>query len=382
MPSPLTVNDYDRAEAAALASAPNLVIAQVSSVVFDRIGYPMRIREDRAAVRYVDVMHETRFAHNIDSMLGGLTDAELELLVKVNLRVADLTGRLYGQRSFTTGSAARALVMLRNIETLYGDRKLTVLEVGPGSGYLGAFLILKGHKYVATDVTQAMYLYQNHLWGDLLGDRFHELATEDADVGGLLSSEGPVGVHIPWWKYLTLHTSERLFPVDVVTASHVLCEMPVDGRAYTIRLARRLLDGGGEHAAFVFEGWGAEGTAEPWNVTSQFWQAGFIVRHDSTLVTVVEPWPVQHDFSKARRALRLARRALLRNMGLPVSSPRPPVTQAPWVEEAVRSADAARATQRRHGSAQVTEALKSALGTQNLMSPDERFAAFVGRSYV
>jgi hypothetical protein len=384
----LSVNEYDRAEADAVERTPNIVIQQVGSVMFDRIGYPMRVKTDRAVSRYVDVMHETRFEHDIDVLLGGLTDGEVDLLLAVNKTVADMTKRLYGQRLFTTGSAVRALIMLRNFQMLYGDRKLTVLEVGPGSGYLGAMLMLRGHKYVSTDVTQAMYVYQNHLWNYILPGRFHELVTEDGDIGELLSSDGPIGIHIPWWKYLSLFGLPQLFKVDVVTANHVLCEMPPGGRAYTIKLARRLLDEGVLGPAFVFEGWGAyEGwgtsaTVTPYTVTSLFKEIGYALRFDDMRLTVLEPVPVVNKKrSLATRISRRGRREIRQLLGRRPTPIRPRAEPVTRVTEAISKGRLDYAGKKKHNSIEVASLLKSALQLPSLETPNEQFYKFISPNY-
>ena len=57
-------------------------------------------------------------------------------------------------------------LLYRTVQTkIYQFAKTNIynsLEIGPGSGYLGALIMQQGWKYYSTEVTQAFYLYQNH----------------------------------------------------------------------------------------------------------------------------------------------------------------------------------------------------------------------------
>lgn len=373
----LTVQEYDAAEHCALLTMPNRIIEQSGSVVFAKSGYPTYIYDDRAAARYVDVMHENRFENDVDGFLGGLTGEELDLVLQVNRTVAEFTKERYGRSLFATGSLIRAINVLRHIRYLFPNSKPTVLEIGPGSGYLGALLLLRGHRYIATDVTQAMYVYQNHLWNYIATGRVHEMATEEADIGDLLEKEGPFAVHIPWWKYLTLFTLPDLFGVNVVTANHTLCEMPEFGRAYTIRLAAKLLPQSSPEGIFIFENWGRD-AVHPVHVYLQFRQAGFELKHDDNRVTVLTLGTGNRELSqiekwRARFQTRV-QRLLRRRPSVPGSFVRAGGSLERLIAEGRRVTDA----NVRHSSADVISGLKQTLGLSSLITPDEQFAKFVG----
>ncbi len=341
-------------------------------------GYPMRVQDDRALGRYVDVTHENRLERDVDELLGGLTEEELDLVVRINHVVAAFTEKIYGRKLFATGSLIRAINVLRHIQGLNPGRKLTVLEIGPGTGYLGGLLLLRGHNYVATDVTQAMYIYQNHLWNHLAPGKVHDLATVDAKIAGLLSGNGPCAVHIPYWKYLALFDEETPpFRVDLVTANHVLCEMPEYGRAYTIRLARRLVSTEPGAHVFVFEGWGYP-TVHPVHVWGQFRAAGLEIRHNDDRTTVVsvaqgvrEPGPL----SRLRLRVGMKAQRILRR---PASLPDALVVRDAKLTTQIRDIRRSCAAEAKYNSVSVTSALKRELDVPSLASPDEKFARFVG----
>ena len=97
------------------------------------------------------------------------------------------------------------------------DGPLRVLEIGPGSGYLGMLLANDGHQYFAMDAAQAFYLYQKKLWSDIYGADYFDYSESSSRP-----STAKV-THIPWWQFANL--SIPIPDVDVVTINHALTEM-------------------------------------------------------------------------------------------------------------------------------------------------------------
>ena len=97
------------------------------------------------------------------------------------------------------------------------DGPLRILEIGPGSGYLGMLLANDGHQYFAMDAAQAFYLYQKKLWSDIYGADYFDYseASSRPDTAKV--------THIPWWQFANL--SIPIPDVDVVTINHALAEM-------------------------------------------------------------------------------------------------------------------------------------------------------------
>ena len=97
------------------------------------------------------------------------------------------------------------------------DGPLRILEIGPGSGYLGLLLANDGHQYFAMDAAQAFYLYQKKLWSDIYGDDYFDCSESSSQP------DTAKVTHIPWWQFANL--SIPIPDVDVVTINHALTEM-------------------------------------------------------------------------------------------------------------------------------------------------------------
>ena len=97
------------------------------------------------------------------------------------------------------------------------DGPLRILEIGPGSGYLGLLLANDGHQYFAMDAAQAFYLYQKKLWSDIYGSDYFDYSESTS------RPDSAKVTHIPWWQFANL--SIPIPDVDIVTINHALCEM-------------------------------------------------------------------------------------------------------------------------------------------------------------
>lgn len=376
----LCVEGYNEAEENACSVLPNRIIEEARPFLFNQLGYPTRIEQDRAAWRFADTMHETRFAGDVKGRLRGLTDEELELFCTVNQAVAALSERLYGRRVFTTSSFVRALNVYRHIRALYPEKGTIVLEVGPGSGYLGALLMLSGYRYIATDITQGFYLYQNHLWTWLFGKRFHDLAKEPARTHDVLARDDIVGLHLPWWDYMTLYRDPEVLTVDVVTANHMLCEMTRLSRRYTVKMARGMLSRSTRRPSFLFEGWGYDLVTSTYEAYRGFRWNGFELRHEDDDIVLFEP---VNDTYTDPAPLRDMMWAYLKQRGQ--NAPPQPLPEmmidrkGDWTEQILES-------RRRvvplavHDVDAVRARLRETLGIDDLRTPDEEFYAFLGHA--
>jgi SAM-dependent methyltransferase len=410
----LTVRDYESRENAAVSELPNRVVEMVSPVTFASEGYPTRVRSESELWKYLDVMHETRFERDFVSLFqGGLTEREFALLRRAAQLAHDFSQEFFGRNLTARGSLLRALNIYRHIADIFGGTPARVFEIGPGSGYLGCLFILNGWSYAATDITQAFYLLQNHLWNRASDGRLKDLVA-DTDWDGKRLPGQPV--HFPWWEFFRLPDKE-IPAVDVVTCNHALAEMHPNSMAFALRIAREMLRGGGVKA-FVLEGWGYEKFVPRSAITREFYRSGFgLVYNDGRIAVFV---PQDADFASA--ATRLPRCAWLFGAGSSdvtaaadrANRRQPLLTALADLKEtmgslfflsglkqlaltfrfwpprvASRSNEISRrffegreqrGTERLVGIGQVNEFYAALLKTNDLLTADERFLAFIGKT--
>jgi hypothetical protein len=328
----LSIEAYDAAARAALAASSNRTIECVQPLAFGKLGYPATVHDIAELARYAEVMHEGRH-EALCQWLGGFTSEELELVAAIAKHVAAFTAENYGRRCIPRTSLVDSLHMLRHVRYVGGPIPPATLEIGAGSGYVGALLTRLGVRYTVTDVTQAFYLYQSHL---LEGPGFCEGVTDRPRSDTVKS-------HLPWWQF---YTPAGPPPIDasIVVCNHALCEMHPHARNYVLHVAADLLAKAPSGGAMLFSTGGSELMHPIKDIihSAALWGLAVAFRDDQMTVLV-------HSS---------------RSEGNPAAA---------CIAEG-RRADAEKAT---HGPAAVDAILQAALGQPDLATDDERFLRFV-----
>ncbi|MEG4914777.1 hypothetical protein [Microcoleus sp. B7-D4] len=292
----LTVAEYDHAEEEAICLLPNKVVEAFQPFAFAKTGYPFRISRDSALLKYVDVLHELRFETIFSNMLGGgLTTKEFDLLKRLTTLVCNFSEIQFGQKSLAISALLRQFCTLRHIQYLCGNEHPSIFEFGPGSGYLGALLMLEGYPYAATDVAQAFYLYQNRLWDYITGKmnvNFSEWGSQTGqkELKNLLPGDV---THIPWWEFVKFN-QVTLPTFGIVICNSALCEMSRFSLKFSLIISKMLLRMEAMNSqlpikAFVVEGWGAEWTNSIGSVGNTFNSLGYYQAFADHLITVFLP---------------------------------------------------------------------------------------------
>jgi hypothetical protein len=282
----LDVATYDAAEEVAAGQFSNRIVQAFYPEMFTTLGYPMRVKRAEQLWRYIDVMHETRTDHNIEVLLQGMTSEEFELYKRVVKIVDEHATKNFNMRAHPTAALLRAIHALRLIKIVTGSERPTVLEVGPGCGYLAMLLVMEGYPYIGTEVTQAFYLYQNHMLSHV-ATQLHELAAEDGDILTVAQPKPGTAIHIPWWKWITLTPEKIKLSAGIMTSNHVLCEMHPSSMAYMAVVGHRMLSnppGGGK---FIFENWGYDLLHPRQTVAAKFAEHGLQVCHDEDAMSAM-----------------------------------------------------------------------------------------------
>ena len=285
----LGVAQYDEHEKQGKKVLCNSYVEAFQTEVFTRLGYPTRIAGEDELWKYINSQHESLFDVWFNEMLEGITQEELGMLAELLQRTARFTKEDLRRSVLPRGPLLHSLHMVRHIRYMFGNDRPTILEFGPGSGYLGALLLMLGYPYAGTDVTQAYYLYQNRLWNHITGGRVRE-AGIDGTAAELLSSMSPgVAVHIPWWEFAKLRP-ETMPALDCVTANHMVCEMHYYSRKFSMLLSNVALQRSpARHRSFIFQGWGLSGPEDRAVANRHFYDFGFTLVHNDHHLVALTP---------------------------------------------------------------------------------------------
>jgi hypothetical protein len=247
----LSVQRYDAAETRALVEISIPAIMAFRPVTFHKVGWPVRVAVEAELARYVDHNFETEvpslFKPDAEFAPIGYRNAftldEQALIAAIRDRVADLTQNLYGRRIRPITNLLVQIGPFRMVQQLAQAMKLqqlSLFEVGPGAGYLGALLAETGHRYFSFDVAQSLYLWQSHLTQAVAGDDFIELAGQEGLYNEANALANGRVVHLPWWTYLKFlsGTSVR---ADVVYSNSNLSEMSNLALRHVLHISRHML---------------------------------------------------------------------------------------------------------------------------------------------
>ena len=276
MNSFLSITAYESAESAARIRLPNRLVAAFQPVTFEKAGYPARASTEQELAKYVDVMQEHRFGAIWREKIGGLTGAELAMCEKVLGIVAAHTSERFGQVILPRGALLSSLSVFRAFEAIYGraSPKPAVLELGPGSGYLGLMLGLSGYGYIGFEVAQAFYLWHSGLMRTAFNVGLAEFATGESHDGAVSA------IHLPWWR------AQLLPPFSIVTCNAMLGEMHPMALQFMLARARNEFKSAKGRALFLFHDWGFYQVGNPsWAVNAAFHEHKFGMLHNDDRIT-------------------------------------------------------------------------------------------------
>lgn len=235
----LSIETYDEREACARKLMSYPALRCFSPISFANVNFPLRVIEHAELRRYSDIMHEIApRAHWLG--IEKFSVEEQNLMIKMQNEIWSLTDYLFQKPVLPFMCLFAPLPIVRTIEALRAvanKKRLTVLEVGPGSGFLAAYLLQKGHKYIGIEITQALYLWQHRLLRWLTNGDLREYALEDE-----APSQNPVEqtTNVPWWYYSEMYGNPP-FDVDVVVCDAAIGEMDHFAAQYVIRISKSFL---------------------------------------------------------------------------------------------------------------------------------------------
>ena len=274
------VERYNQAERAGRATVSNRAIESFSLEVFNAVGYPCRIEDEFELWRYHDSMQDGRFKKNL-RLIGSFSEQEFDLVTKTAKQILSFSERELPIRNSGKHALTRSLYQYQLLmKHRPNDGPLRILEIGPGSGYLGLLLANDGHQYFAMDAAQAFYLYQKKLWSDIYGSDYFDYSESTS------RPDSAKVTHIPWWQFANF--SIPIPDVDVVTINHALTEMhPQAVKTIFARLYSAW--GDNEKKLVLAESWGHDYFYRKQAMLADIRSAGFAVNRINISVTIFRP---------------------------------------------------------------------------------------------
>ena len=221
---------------------PSWRVAQIHNVdIFERVGFPVRITSIRDVGQIVDTMQENRFRSYIDE-LSGLSEDEYGVVARACKDAVDFQLSYLPRRTPVVPLSTLLSAFALYTKMLGANPSFrSVLEIGPGCGYLSFFL--RRHpqlqNYSQVEACESFYILQNLVNLFCFGIEFDEHAFLPSSVSALdyfmnprsdtevspkvnVESKGTKCSHYPWWRIGEIINSRATF--DIVTSNANLME--------------------------------------------------------------------------------------------------------------------------------------------------------------
>lgn len=254
----LDIQAYRQAESRARAVLPNWRLAQRHNLDhFEKVGFPVRLNSLAETYNLLDTMQEERF-QAMQNELGGLTPEDFDLVVDACVSVLRFQAAHYPGRPLflPLDTLLSMLSIYKKITTLNPDFT-SMLEVGPGCGYLPCLFALRGKpmEYASIEACESFYLLQHYLNLHLFGQGFRQEVFADlpashhfADPSDWAIRERPVldkspfkvtARQYPWWRLGELAEQGPQF--DVITSNANFTEFNTEAFQDYLRIFRKVL---------------------------------------------------------------------------------------------------------------------------------------------
>ncbi|MBF0140279.1 MAG: hypothetical protein HQL74_08360 [Magnetococcales bacterium] len=272
----LSVSQYELAEEAARARHPNRIIEAFSPIIFEKLNYPHRVRNTSELWKYLDVMHEAEYLSNRDRSQKILTPQEFIFFKRIALILQEFASEEFQMKAIPWNTLLGTLRLFRHVQLILDPtNKNRILEIGPGCGYMGLILMLAGYPYACTDISQAFYLFQNHLFASIFKDQFQELALgRESVMETIATTQDPMRLHIPWWKYVEMWP-EMIPEFDIIVADRVLSEMHPNSLVFLLKTAMKSFRNPSQIKGIVFSNWGYIGDRNISAIIDAFYSCGY-----------------------------------------------------------------------------------------------------------
>jgi len=225
------INNYDLNEDKSFRRYPMDLTNAFAPITFLKYGFQTDIKNDDELWKFIDTQHAGRYFVNLSLLNGGLTQSEFELFQKA-VDICIKFTKTMNKESIPLMALTRSFLSYRAINSFYKslNKIPSVLEIGPGSGYLGLLCGISGWRYSSFDNTKSLTVYQNALWN------FAGLKVKFAEEKVYYSDSD--FLQIPWWVWCD---RESIVPKrEFIVANHVIQEMSPLALKFTIKRIKNL----------------------------------------------------------------------------------------------------------------------------------------------
>lgn len=250
----LFLKKYRLAEKLAIGDLSADHIRAAFPLTFFLHGYPTKIGVNADILKYVDTMQELADLNYFFNKLY-LSESEKARVQEICEVVPAITQKYLRKRVEPLIGPLATLPVARTADIfakIQNKKKLNIMEIGSGSGYLTAHLGKMGHRIFATDTTEGFYLWQNLFWQTLFGANYIDLV--HLKTFSSFHKYNQQIIHLPWWVFYSCY-KDTLPRIDLIICDHAFGEMYPYGYKYVVSLIK-LLARGNPNLFVIYESFG------------------------------------------------------------------------------------------------------------------------------
>lgn len=232
----LEIEEYNKAEKNAILKLSYPPLRAFQPAAFKQVNFPSYVSCEDELVRYCDILHELedfeKYYYN-----DKYSEDEVDLIKNTRAKIEDLTRSHFRHVVQPLMGIFSSIHLFRSIKKISDNLtpNCRVLEIGPGSGILGAFLILSKITYLSMDCTQAFYLWQNRLFSYLSSGNYIDFSQKSSFSETITKT-----IQVPWWHFSQMY-KDCIPACDVIVCEAALGEMEHFAIWYNIKIAKKIL---------------------------------------------------------------------------------------------------------------------------------------------
>lgn len=242
-------SNYDNCESIGSSLLPIPLLMAYQPITFNSTSYPVKIKHVEEILRYSDhncepetpILYSPNSIFKLVGYQNNFTHDEFDLVNELRQTISESLGKDFDRPikplSNLLAQTGPFRVVSSIASSLSSETPISLFEIGPGVGYLGALSAYIGANYYSFDVTQSLYIWQNYLFSKISKNKFIDTFQDNK----FHPNPSFNNIHLPWWQYVNFLDNCSL-NVDIVYSNSNLGEMSPTALMIALNISKKMLE--------------------------------------------------------------------------------------------------------------------------------------------
>jgi hypothetical protein len=277
----ISPNNYDHFESIGTSLLPIPLLMAYQPVTFNSTSYPTTIKYIEEILKYSDhncepetpILYSPNSVFKLVGYHNNFTHDEFDLVNTLRQTISESLGQDFGRPIKPLSNLLAQTGPFRVVSSiasqLSSETAISLFEIGPGAGYLGALLAHIDANYYSFDVTQSLYIWQNYLFSKISKNKFKDTFQNNK----FHPDPSFNNIHLPWWQYVNFLENCSL-NVDIVYSNSNLGEMSKTALMIALNISKKMLENS-KIGLFYYFSTGMTSQNSEQQISAAFIAAGF-----------------------------------------------------------------------------------------------------------